>query len=180
MRSSAGSLSRRSSLLALAGLAVALTASDTTSASGSQQKLFFIARSKSSAEVHYDARVRPDGSLEPSDTVTGYWRDVWSDGTVHTGPIKLFEKIAYGWDTEPTGNGIYAFKMRAFKDRPMWIVKAGDRWRLRTTVLGKPAYLDKLYVKTDESGLLPKVLYVDIYGQDMASGAALFEHLVKS
>jgi hypothetical protein len=61
----------------------------------------------------------------------------------------------------------------------MWIVKAADRWRLQTTILGKQAYLNKLYVKTDESGLLPKVLYVDIYGDDAASGAPLFEHLVK-
>jgi hypothetical protein len=180
MRSFSGVLSRRSLLVALAGLAVTIAASDTASAGGSYQKLFFIARSKSSAEVHYDARVRSDGSLEPTDTVTAYWRDIWGDGTVHMGPIKTFEKIAYGWDTEPSGNGSYAFKMRAFKDRPMWIVKAGARWRLQTTVLGKHAYLNKLYVKTDESGIFPKVLYVDIYGDDATSGAPLFEHLVKN
>jgi hypothetical protein len=172
-------LSRRASLLAIAGLAAGLAASDTAQAEVSYQKLFFISRSKSSAEVHYDARVRPDGNLEPSDTVVGYWRDVWGDGTVHTASIKLFEKIAYGWDTEPTPNGSYAFKMRAFKDRPMWVVKARDRWRVQTTVLGKQAYLNKLYVKTDESGMVPKVLYVDIYADDAASGAALFEHIVK-
>jgi hypothetical protein len=180
MRSSPCFLSRRASLLALAGLGAALAASDTASAGGSYQKLFFIARSKSSAEVHYDARVRADGNLEPNDTVTAYWRDIWGDGTVHLGPIKTFEKIAYGWDTEPTGHGTYAFKMRAFKDRPMWIVKSADRWRLLTTVLGKQAYLNKLYVKTDESGIFPRVLYVDIYGDDAASGAPLFEHLVKN
>ncbi len=170
----------RRSLLVLAGaLALAAVTPDSALAGDTQQNLFFIARSKSPAVVHYDARVRSDGSLDPKDTVTAYWYDRDPDGTTRTAPIKTFEKIAYGWDTEPTGNGTYAFRMRAFRDRPMWIVKVADRWRLQTTIAGKQAYMNKLYVKTDESGVFPKVLYVDVFGEDAASGAALSEHIVK-
>jgi hypothetical protein len=169
---------RRSWLLFAAAVALAAITPDTASA-GASQKLFFIARSKSPAQVHYDAQLLADGSLDPKHTVDAYWYDRDPDGTTRTGPIKTFEKIAYGWDTEPTGNGTYAFKLRAFRDRAMWIVKVNDRWRLQTTILGKQAYLNKLYVKTDESGVIPKVIYVDVYGDDAASGAALQEHIVK-
>jgi hypothetical protein len=170
---------RRSCFLLLSALALA-TAVPHTAVASSSQKLFIIARSKSPAQVHYDARVQADGSLDPKYTVDAYWYDRDPDGTTRTGPIKTFEKIAYGWDTEPTGNGTYAFRMRAFKDRAMWIVKINDRWRLQTTIAGKQAYLNKLYVKTDESGLLPKVLYVDVYGEDASGGGALTEHIVKN
>ena len=39
--------------------------------------------------------------------------------------------------------------------------------------------MSRLYVATDESGVFPKVLYVDVFGEDMASGAPLTEHIVK-
>ncbi len=60
----------------------------------------------------------------------------------------------------------------------MWIVKAGGRWAVQTTIAGKQGYLRRLYVATDESGVIPRVLYVDVFGEDAASGAALAEHLV--
>jgi hypothetical protein len=161
-------------ILSLAALAVlALTAF--SALAGGSETLFFIQRSKNAAEVHYDARVTNDGALDPSNPVVGYWlnKDGSRDG------ITFFQRIAYGYDVAPTGKGTYALTLKAFKERPMWIVKAGGRWRVQTTIAGKQAFMNRLYVATDESGVLPKVLYVDIFGDDMASGAAIQEHIVK-
>ncbi len=94
--------------------------------------------------------------------------------------LTVFQKMAYGWSTQPVGDGTYGLKLRAFKERPMWVVKAGGKWRVQTTVAGRPAYLSKLYVATNESGILPTVLYVDVFGEDASSGAAVTEHLVKN
>lgn len=166
-------------IAALAVLAVAL--STAISALGqSSQKLFFIQRSKNADEVHYDARVLSDGSLDPKDPVDCYWLNKGTDGGKRAS-ITFFQKMAYGYDTEPTGkDGSYVLKLRAFKDRPTWIVKANGRWRVQTKIAGKDAFMDRLYVATDESGALPKVLYVDVYGEEMTSGAPVTEHIVKN
>jgi hypothetical protein len=170
---------RRTWLLLVPALAVAASTAFSAFASSSQ-KLFFIQSSKNADEVHYDARVAADGSLEPKDTVDGYFNNKGADGKWTRADLTVFQKLAYGWDTEPSGNGNYLLKLRAFKDRSMWIVKVNGKWRVQTTVAGKQAYMNKLYVATDESGMMPKVLYVDIFGEDAATGGALTEHLVKN
>jgi hypothetical protein len=175
-RSAASPWKRWILVAAVLGVAVS-TAFSALGQGQTAQKLFFIQRSKSADEVHYDARVNADGSLDPKDPVEGYWLNKASDGSRSS--ITFFQKIAYGFDTEPTGNGTYALKLRAFKDRPMWIVKGNGKWRVQTTIAGKQAFMSRIYVATDESGVMPKVLYVDVFGEDMASGAALTEHIVK-
>jgi hypothetical protein len=170
--------SRRSWFLLAAAGAVALSTALTAFAAA-PQKLFFIQRSKNADEAHYDAMVNADGTLDAKNPVDGYFYNKGADGSWTRADFTVFQKLAYGWDTEPSTNGSYALKLRAFKERPMWVVKVNGKWRVQTTVAGKQAYMTKLYVATDESGLMPKVLYVDVFGEDAGSGAALTEHLVK-
>lgn len=165
-----------SQLLLLASLAAFLSPALPAEAEASQ-KLFFIQRSKNTDEVHYDARLRADGSLDEKDPVDCYWINKGTDGGKRAS-ITFFQKTAYGYDVEPTGKESWALKLKAFKDRPMWIVKAGGRYRVQTTIAGKNAYMSRLYVATDESGVMPKVLYVDVFGED-AAGKPVQEHIVK-
>jgi hypothetical protein len=169
-------LPRRSWLLLLAALAVALSTALSAFADP-PHKLFFIQRSKNADEVHYDARVNADGTLDARDPIDGYWLNKAEDGSRK--PISFIQRVAYGYDVEPTGNGTYALKLKAFKERSMWIVKSGGRFRVQTTIDGKKAFMNRLYVATDESGMVPSVLYVDVFGEDMATGAALHEHIIK-
>lgn len=171
-------ISRRSFVVAAslvaASLALPAQADDVT-----YDKLFFIQRSKNANEVHYDARVAKGGMLDDDDPVVGYWINKAEDGSRSS--ITFLQKVAYGFDVEPTGKGNYALTLEAFNERPMWIVKAPNgKWRVQTKVGGKDAYLTKLYVSTDESGLMPKVLYVDLFGEEMGTGKALTERLTKS
>ena len=171
---------RRSLLVSLAAFAFAAATALTSFAFAPRHasNLFVILRSKNADEAHYDARMTRDGALDNNDPVDGYFMNLDPQGKWYREDFTWFQKRAYGWDTSSTGNGTYALKLKAFNDRPMWVVKANGRWRVQTTVAGKQAYLDHLYVATDESGIMPKVLYVDIFGEDAASGAALTEHLL--
>jgi len=170
---------RRSWLVVVAALAVALSFALSAFAS-TPELLFLIQRSKNADEVHYDARINGDGALDPGGPVDGYFLNKNPNGSWTRADLTVFQKMAYGWSTEPTGNGSYALKLRAFKERPMWVVKVNGKWRVQTTVAGHSAYLTKLYVATNESGIMPSVLYVDVFGEDAASGAALTEHIVKN
>jgi hypothetical protein len=59
------------------------------------------------------------------------------------------------------------------------LLQVSGKWRARTTIGGKQAYLNRVYIATDESGVFPKVLYVDIFGEEVGTGNAITEHLVK-
>ncbi|MFT3773869.1 MAG: DUF4833 domain-containing protein [Minicystis sp.] len=143
-------------------------------------KLFFIQRSKNANEVHYDARVTKAGTLDPKDPMVGYWINKAEDNS--RSPITTLQKIAYGYDCDPAKDGqSWNLKLKAFKERPMWVQKAPNgKWRVRTTIAGKDAFMSRLYVATDESGVMPKVLYVDVFGEETGNGAAVQEHIVKN
>jgi len=44
---------------------------------------------------------------------------------------------------------------------------------------GKEAYLTRLFIQVDESGLTPSALYVDLFGEEVDGGDPVKEHLVK-
>lgn len=167
----------RRSFVALAALSLALLA--TGSALGqSNEDIFFIQRSKNINEVHYEAHVTKDGGLDAKNPVEGYWLNKTQGGTRSS--ITFMQRIAYGYDVDPAPGGTYTMKLKAFKDRPLTLLRVNGHWRARVTIAGQDAYLTKLYVATDESGVFPKVLYVDIFGEEVASGKPLQEHIVKS
>jgi hypothetical protein len=174
-------LTRRSSLGVLALLVSGIIAGGgavarTALAGLTAEKLFFIQRSKNANEVHYDARVQPDGTLDPKNPVEGYWLNKAEGGGRDS--ISLLQRIAYGWDVDAAAGGAWTMKLKAFPDRPLTIERVGGRWRARTIIAGKAAYLTRLYVATDESGVIPKVLFVDLFGDDV-DGKPAQEHIVK-
>jgi hypothetical protein len=170
-------LTRRSLVLMLAVAAPALLGVLPAFGQVTAEKLFFIQRSKNANEVHYDARVTKDGTLDPKDPVEGYWLNKAEDGSRK--PISLVQRIAYGFDVDPAANGTWVMKLKAFSERPLTLARVNGRWRARVTISGKQAYMTKLYVATDESGVMPTVLYVDVFGEEVGSGAAVTEHIKK-
>ena len=174
--------SRRHFSWMLVSAALALALSPALSALADDytyDKLFFIQRSKNANEVHYDARVTKDGSLDGKDPVAGYWINKAEDNS--RSGISLLQKIAYGFDVNPGATaGTYTMKLKAFPERPLMLLKLDGKWRARVQIAGKQAYLTKLYVATDESGIMPKVLYTDIFGEEVNGGKAVTEHIVKN
>ena len=167
---------RSSWMLFLTTLALALTFAATALAQSSE-KLFFIQRSKNANEVHYDARVTKTGALA-KDPVDSYWLRKAEDGS--RASISMLQKMAYGFDVDPGATaGTHTMRLTALKERALTLLQVDGRWRARTLIGGKQAYLKRLYIATDESGVFPKVLYVDIFGEEVGSGAAIKEHLVK-
>jgi hypothetical protein len=174
-------LTRRSCLASLAALTLTAAIAPPALAEAPRKplNLFVIQRSKNADEAHYDARLNKDGNLDGSECVDGYFMNKDPQGNWFREDFTWIQKRAYGWDVSSSGGGSFALKLRAFPNRAMWVVKANNsgRFRVQTTIAGKPAFLSKLYVATDESGIMPKVLYVDVFGEDISTGAALTEHL---
>jgi hypothetical protein len=166
-------------MLVAAAFALAVAPSlEATADDFTYDKLFFIQRSKNANEVHYDARVNKDGVLDGKDPVAGYWINKAEDNS--RSGISLMQKIAYGFDVDPGPDGTYIMKLKAFKERPLKLIKVSGKWRAQVMIGGKQAYLTKLFVATDESGVMPKVLYTDLFGESVNGGAPVTEHIVKN
>jgi len=156
---------------ALAFLAAASALADSTS------PLFFIQRSKNKNEIHYDVHLTANGGLDPKNPVEAYWLRLASDGS--RGPITLMQRIAYGFDVEQAKDGTYKMKLTALKKRPLTLVQVNGKWRAQAAIGGKAAYLHHLYVATDESGLIPSVRYIDIFGEEVGTGKPVQERIEK-
>ncbi|MBK8207605.1 MAG: DUF4833 domain-containing protein [Planctomycetes bacterium] len=142
--------------------------------------LFIIQRSKNANEVHYEVQVGADGTLA-DEPVVAYWVLKAEGGGRED--LGYFErKMAYGFEVlSPDGNGDREMKLVAWEDRTIRLTKPkdSDKWRAVTKIDGEEAYLTRLYIETDESGLAPSVLYIDLFGETVDGGDPVKEHVVK-
>jgi hypothetical protein len=171
----------RLSLTVMGALVVLVIAPRAGALHGKVEPLFIIQRSKNANEVHYDARVGEGGELNHGSPVDSYWV-LLASGSRRRSDIGVFEKMAYGFELKEVDPTRYAFELAAMKKlgpnaRHMWLVREGGRWRVATLISGKEAYLTRLYVATNESGLIPKVLYVDVFGKEAGSSRTLHDRV---
>ncbi len=142
--------------------------------------LFIIQRSKNANEVHYEIQAKADGTLA-DEPVIAYW-DLKAEGGGRE-DLSFFErKMAYGFEVlEPDAKGDREMKLVAWEDRKIRLTKAEEtgKWRAVTTIDGEEAFLTKLYIETDESGLAPSVLHVDLFGETVDGGDPVQERVVK-
>lgn len=142
--------------------------------------LYYIERSVNSNTVIYAARIDSRGRIDQDAPVDAYWR--WYNVDGHRKPLNLIERmIAYG--VKPVGHGgsggAVAFTVAALprreifiaqdkEGRPEAVVQFGNRWT-------KLVYV---YLQVDDSGLLPKVTAMDLFGIDKLTGKPLREHVI--
>ncbi len=140
--------------------------------------LFIIQRSKNANEVHYEVQVGPDGQLA-DEPVVAYWVMKAEGGGRED--LTFFERrMAYGFEVlEPDSNGDREMKLVAWEDRTIRLTQTedGKHWRAVTKIDGEEAYLTKLFIQTDESGLTPSVEYVDLFGETVDGGDPVEERM---
>jgi hypothetical protein len=140
--------------------------------------LFVIQRSKNANTVQYDLRVDRYGKPHADEPLTAYW--VLHERGGRREGLSFFERqLAYGWRiVGPVREAGFVFQLQACDRRSIRVTRQAGRYRAQIRIAGKTAYLTKLFVKSTETGLVPKVHYVELFGEDAATGAALRERLV--
>jgi hypothetical protein len=140
--------------------------------------LFFIERSKNKNVVRYDVCLKDDTDLIDQSPVKAYW--VLENGD--TKPLNMLEdKLGYGIQSQrKLGTNRYAFNVAALKTRDIVVEKVDDNYKAILLIDGKPSYLEKVYVESEEgwSGL-PKVRRVDIFGSTVNSNTLVNERLTQ-
>ena len=136
--------------------------------------LFFLERNINTNYVQYDVKLTADGSIDKQDPIDAYWIMRAKDGR-REGLTRLERKLAYGYETRIDDRGNVWVTLVAHRERPLKLARVGNGIRAETQIAGRRAYLSRLYVQVREGGLIPIVEYVDIYGTDVRTGAALKE-----
>lgn len=162
-------------VFACAFCAVFLVAQLASAQSRETVELYRIERSLNANVVHYDANLTPEGDLHPSKPVDAYWI-LHEKGGKRQELTKIDKEMAYGFKVErDPGADIVIMRPSPNPRREIKVHKVNERWRAETLINGQPAFLERIYVKTSKSGT--KVLYVEVFGQEITSGDDLYEKL---
>jgi hypothetical protein len=137
--------------------------------------LFVIERSKNANVVAYDANRGQSGDLESSGPVVVYWL-LNGDKDRREELTAIEQERAYGVEVTPGGSpGTYSMVFKAQPKRQFTVRMLNGCPVVTTEVDGHDAIVRKLYVKSKETLVLPKVAYVEFFGEDAQTGKSLHE-----
>ena len=142
------------------------------------EHLFVIERSKNANIVVYDANRGPGGDFSASKPVVAYWLLNGEKGKRQELNVVQWQS-AYGFDVEP-GNtpGTFAMVFKADRKRRLTIRTLNHCPVLTGPIDGHDGILRKMFVKSNESSSLPKVEYVEFFGEDVATRKPLHEKVI--
>lgn len=140
--------------------------------------LFRIERSKNTNVVHYHAQLTLEGTLKPETPVIAYW--IMNANNGEKEDLNWIEKkIAYGFSVEyDTKGDFWIMDLVADIQRKIKVYKANGRYRAELLIDGHPAFIDRIYIKSIEGGMRPKVEYMEFFGKCIETGSNLYEKFV--
>jgi hypothetical protein len=168
----------RRRVAALAALAIASIGIGGAGGQTCPDHLFIVARSKNANIVAYDANRGPGGDLVASEPVVAYWL-LDGDKGRREELTTIQRDRAYGVEGQPGGSpGTYVVVFRAKRDRRLTIRMVDGCPVATTSIGGRDAALRRLFVKSKEGTALPKVEYVEFFGEDPGTKESLYEKVV--
>jgi hypothetical protein len=140
--------------------------------------LFVIARSKNANIVAYDANRGPAGDFVASTPVVAYWL-LNGEGGVREELGFIDRTRAYGFDTVPGHTpGTFKLTFKAGKKKSHLTIRMLNGCPVATgRIAGHDAILRRMFVQAKETSRLPKVEYVEFFGEDVKDGAPLHEKI---
>jgi hypothetical protein len=143
-------------------------------------QLFYIQRSVNANTVVYAAHVDAHGRFDADSPVDAFWR--WYNVDGKRKPLNFVERtMAYGvkiLSSAAPGHSI-AVRIAALPERKL-LVDRDDKGQPEALIqIGdRMAKLVYVYLQVDNSGFMPNVTSMDLFGLDKATGKALREHVV--
>jgi Domain of unknown function (DUF4833) len=167
-------LSRRALPLLASGVAFQLLAPRLSAASS--RELFTLGRSKNANVVKYAVRTSAEGRLDAERPLEAYWLMLAEDGRREE--LTWTERqLAYGFSiSRQTSQGLL-LHLSACSARELRVRYSQGAFRAELAVAGQPAFLQRIFVHTEEGLLLPRVRYVELVGLN-ASAQRVTERVV--
>ena len=140
-------------------------------------RLSYIQRSSNANTVVYDANVLPNKSLNSKQPVHTYWLRYAEKGQKEE--LSTIQRtLAYGLYTDPIKGEVNAYEgyFLAYRKRK-FVVKLDPKGSpiALFPINGKLQILDRVFVSVDDSGYMPSVHYIELFGRDPSTGKDVYE-----
>ncbi len=142
--------------------------------------LFYIQRNHNRNTIVYDANFAKSGTLDKNNPIHVYWIRYQESG--QTMPLRTIEKLfAYGVKSSKIKGKQNEYKVNLVAtDKRNFLLKqeAPFKATIYTKINGKSAKLGHLYIFADNSGVWPKVKYIELFGKDITTGKSVYEKII--
>ena len=148
----------------------------------SPQRLFYVQRTGNTNTIIYDANTIANGrAFNTKQPILVYWIRYADDG--RTAPLNYLQRtLAYGVEVRPVSKPEeYEFNFVSYSKRKLHLgINAAGKPYALIAINGKQARLNRVFVKMGDKkvGLVPDVKYVELFGTDPQTGAAVYEKFV--
>jgi hypothetical protein len=140
--------------------------------------LFTIERSKNANLVVYDARRTASGDLDPKEPVVVYWLMNAEKGQ-REDLNRIERQRAYGFDVAAgPESGQFRLTLKSGKKHPFTVALRDGCAVVLDEIDGRPAILERIYVRAKDDGIHPKVESIQFFGRDAADGSPRTETTV--
>jgi len=141
-------------------------------------RLFRIERSMNANIVCYDARLTPEGKLDPEKPIIAYW--IMHANNNEKEDLKWIEKkLGFGFKVKyDIEYDLWVMDLVADIQRKVKVYKVNGKYLAETLIDSQPAFVEKLYIKFIEGGIHPKVEYMEFFGKCIKTGENLYEKFI--
>jgi len=163
-------------LLLLAAAVLLSAAGENFPVPQDENRIFYLQRSVNSNTIVYTARLDSRGEIDASQPIDVFWRRFNDEGE-RKELSSLERDVAFGVKARPVSGqpGVFKVRVVSYKKRPALLRVVDGRPRLEAKVAGVPCRLDHAYLEVDESGHIPSITRVDLYGYSLATGKLVKE-----
>jgi hypothetical protein len=142
-------------------------------------QIFYVQRSLNPNTIVYTARINEKGELDPKRPVDVFWRRYNDDGE-RKDLTAVESRLAFGIGVDPVPGkpGSFMVRVVSYPRRAALLHMVDGVPRLETKVAGRPSRLDHAFLAVDESGGVPHVLRVDLYGYPLDGGELVKESFI--
>ncbi|MGE0561943.1 MAG: DUF4833 domain-containing protein [Flavobacteriales bacterium] len=144
-----------------------------------ENMLFYVQKSFNQNTVVYTLNIDENGTINHTYPVNVFWRRYQEDGRKRE--LTQIEKtFGYGVKAKPlkTKPNTYIFSIAAIKDMQFIVTQVNNKPQTITTINGKTAFIDRVYIKAEHIKLLPKVFYVEVFGTDVKTKKPLYHKII--
>jgi hypothetical protein len=154
-------LSRRALHLLAAGAALDLFAPRALATSS--RELFTLSRSKNANVVKYAVRTDARGALDLARPVEAYWLMLAENGRREE--LTWTERnLAYGFAISRQSSQGFALHLSACSKRELYVRAESGSFHAELSIAGQRAFLQRIFVSTEEGLLLPRVRFIELSG----------------
>lgn len=141
-----------------------------------KERLFFLQRNLNRNTIAYDLNLKSDGQIDANAPLEVYWMRYTGGRNGVIEETTWFQRqFAFGYSSTKKGNNEFLIKLVAYKERRIQLKQLNGTWVAIMKINGSDCRLTNVYVYADESGLMPDVKHVDLYGISLETGKAVKE-----